>query len=91
MADSIALLINLKFLEVDSLVESVLDDSPIDNLPNVLQVIRSQVLVLQIISMLPYINCEKWRFAISVDQILILSFLKTEGLGDRIKSEPAPT
>jgi len=77
-------------LEVRGLVESVLDTSPVDDLPNVGQVVRSEVLVLKVVGMFPDIDGEERDEALGLNLVLVGSLLDGQTVGHWAVGEPAP-
>lgn len=60
---------------------------PIDNLPNLLQVVRSDIAVLQVVSVFPDIHAEQRdQTGAGFKRVLIESGSELDSLGDRVES-----
>lgn len=69
---------------------SVLNFSPVDDLPDFFQVIWSEVLVLEVVGVFPDVDSQKRNQAVWLDHVLVPGLLKRNHFGDWVQSEPFP-
>jgi hypothetical protein len=71
-------------------VEPVLNASPVDDLPDLLEIIWSEVLVLEVVGVFPDIDGEQGDLAVGGNEVLVFGLLDGESLGEGTVGEPAP-
>src|SRR5699024_7947682 len=62
-----------KLIRLFSIVIKFVDFIPVNNIPECLEVFRTFVLILQIVSVLPDINAEDWSFTFRYRVVLVRS------------------